>query len=180
MANRTARYIRQLRAMHHSQWRHPVRFAAQKGNLIRIRSMTAQTSNVRDVMRLLVKMYLLQVPSTVQKNQMQWLAQAKRTSWPQPSIRMKQVNTFRMNRNHLTELSENHEFIARNMIERAKRLNIMFRDERTCAWLGRILENTRKMFPRAKLFLYGSRFYQLSDDHSDVNIYVDMGKSIWK
>lgn len=81
----------------------------------------------------------------------------------------------------LTEFSENHEFLARTVIDRAKNLKIWFlQDERTAAWLSRIMENTRKMFPRARLFLYGSRFYQLGDDHSDVNIYVDMGKTISK
>lgn len=44
------------------------------------------------------------------------------------------------------------------------------------ARICRILENTKRMFPNAKVYLYGSRIYQLGDKNSDVNIYVDLGK----
>lgn len=40
-----------------------------------------------------------------------------------------------------------------------------------------ILKITAETFPHAKVYLYGSRAYQLGDDkNSDVNIYVDLGK----
>lgn len=42
--------------------------------------------------------------------------------------------------------------------------------------MERIWENVAEMFPHAKLYLYGSHKYQLADDCSDINIFLDLGK----
>lgn len=40
----------------------------------------------------------------------------------------------------------------------------------------KILKNTMEMFPHAKVYMYGSRSYQINDNESDINIYVDFGR----
>lgn len=42
--------------------------------------------------------------------------------------------------------------------------------------IERIWKNVAEIFPHAKLYPYGSHVYQLADDCSDINIFLDLGK----
>lgn len=39
-----------------------------------------------------------------------------------------------------------------------------------------IRTKTSKVFPKAFIYFYGSRFYGLADQNSDLNIFVDIGR----
>lgn len=39
-----------------------------------------------------------------------------------------------------------------------------------------IRNDIKVLFPRSKVYFYGSQIYELTDDQSDLNVYIDLGE----
>lgn len=59
-----------------------------------------------------------------------------------------------------------------------KMLNNLPRYDIRDARIQKILKNAVDMLPHAKVYVYGSRIYHFTDESSDLNIYIDLGRMI--